>query len=287
LFPGSEGGGEWGGVAIDPDTDLLYVNSNEQVWLRSLEESAKPGTAVTGKTLYLNNCAACHGAERLGAPPEFPSLVDIGKRLSADQVWTVVSNGRGRMPAFNTLPPASLDAIVAYIRNGVETPVTVAAEKPVPWDTSYRSVGHPRFLDRDGYPAITPPWGTLNAINMNSGAYAWKIPLGEYPELAAKGLKNTGSDNYGGPIVTAGGLVIIAATNYDNKIHAFDKQTGKLLWEATLPFPGNATPATYEVGGRQFIVIATSSSRSGSRKQTAPAPVGARYVAFALPNPAR
>ena len=128
----------------------------------------------------------------------------------------------------------------------------------------YRFTGYKKFLDPEGYPAVAPPWGTLNAINLNTGEYAWKIPLGEYPELAAKGLKNTGSENYGGPIVTAGGLLFIGATNFDRKFRAFDKSTGELLWETTLPFSGNATPATYEVDGRQYVVIAAG-GRQGSQ----------------------
>ncbi len=132
---------------------------------------------------------------------------------------------------------------------------------------------------------ITPPWGTLNAINMNTGEYAWKIPLGEYPELVAKGLKDTGSENYGGPVVTAGGLVFIAATNYDRKFRAFDKDTGKLVWETMLPFPGNATPATYEINGRQYIVIATSGAgRAAGAAQPATPATRREYIAFALPS---
>jgi quinoprotein glucose dehydrogenase len=141
----------------------------------------------------------------------------------------------------------------------------------------YRFTGYHKFVDPEGYPAIAPPWGTLNAINLNTGEYAWKIPLGEYPELAEKGMKDTGTENYGGPIVTAGGLVFIGATSFDKKLRAFDKDTGKLLWETTLPFAGNATPATYEVGGRQFVVIAAGGGKSR-------APSGATYVAFALPR---
>jgi quinoprotein glucose dehydrogenase len=144
---------------------------------------------------------------------------------------------------------------------------------------AYRFTGYKKFYDPDGYPAIVPPWGTLNAINLNTGEYVWKIPLGEYPALAAQGLKNTGTENYGGPIVTAGGLVFIAATNFDSKIRAFDKDTGKLLWEATLPYSGNATPATYMVDGRQYVVIAATGAKaargSGSKGV---------YVAFALPK---
>jgi quinoprotein glucose dehydrogenase len=142
---------------------------------------------------------------------------------------------------------------------------------------SYRFTGYHKFLDPDGYPAVAPPWGTLNAINLNTGEYAWKIPLGEYPDLAKQGIKDTGSENYGGPVVTAGGLVFIAATNFDRKFRAFDKQTGKLLWETTLPFAGNATPITYQLHGKQYVVIYATGGKSGRG-----GPAGGVYIAFAL-----
>jgi len=142
----------------------------------------------------------------------------------------------------------------------------------------YRFSGYRRFLDPEGYPAIAPPWGTLNAIDLNTGEYLWKINLGEYPELAAHGMKNTGSENYGGPIVTAGGLLFVGATNFDKKFRAFDKSTGELLWETTLPFAGNATPATYEVNGRQFVVIAAGGGKDPKSAS------GGVYIAFALPK---
>ena len=145
----------------------------------------------------------------------------------------------------------------------------------------YRFTGYRKFLDQDGYPAIAPPWGTLNAIDLKTGKYLWKIPFGEYPELAAKGMKNTGTENYGGPIVTAGGLVFIGATIFDRKMHAFDSHTGKLLWEATLPFAGHATPATYAVDGKQYVVIAAGGGRDPKWSS------GGVYVAFALPLPQR
>jgi quinoprotein glucose dehydrogenase len=148
--------------------------------------------------------------------------------------------------------------------------------KPVLPQMGYRFSGYTRFLESQRYPAIAHPWGTLNAIDLNTGEYAWKIPLGEYPELADQGLKDTGSENYGGPIVTAGGLLFIGATNYDKKFRAFDKSTGELLWQTTLPFSGNATPITYESHGRQYVVIA-----AGGGKDTK-SPSGGVYVAFAL-----
>jgi quinoprotein glucose dehydrogenase len=153
---------------------------------------------------------------------------------------------------------------------------TASTQGASPIEQKYQTDGYNKFLDPDGYPGISPPWGTLNAINLDTGEYAWKIPFGEFPELAAKGFGNTGTENYGGPVVTAGGLLFIGATNHDRKFRAYDKLHGKLLWETELPAAGNATPAVYEVNGKQFVVIAAGGGKSG-------APSGGKYVAFALP----
>jgi len=181
------------------------------------------------------------------------------------------------MPAFTQLPAAAVDAIITYITTGNDVEVSGMARSRWPIEQKYTHDGYNKFLDPDGYPAVKPPWGTLNAIDLNKGEIVWKIPFGEYPELAAKGMRNTGSENYGGPVVTAGGLLFIAATVHDRKLHAFDKTNGKLLWEATLPASGDATPATYEVNGRQFVVIGAGGGKCG-------APSGGTYVAFALPQ---
>jgi quinoprotein glucose dehydrogenase len=175
-----------------------------------------------------------------------------------------------------TLDRTAVNAVVKYLMTGEDGPAGPSANAPN--TQPYRFTGYQKFLDPDGYPAVAPPWGTLSAVNLNTGEYAWRIPFGEYPELAANGMANTGTENYGGPIVTAGGLVFIGATNYDQKFHAFDKTTGKLLWEATLPFSGNATPATYEINGRQFVVIAAGGGYDRRRAS------GGVYVAFALPK---
>jgi len=373
IFPGFDGGAEWGGPAIDPATNILYVNATEMAYTGGLVTAVQGGSP--GAQVYQNQCAMCHGTNRAGAPPAFPSLVDVLNRLTVQQVTDNVKKGNGRMPSFPNIDDARLNALVDYLRTasaasavagseltsvpaqapGTQEPVDKAgaavyqdhcaichgdhmegiapslpmligvgdrlskaqivdmvqngkgAMPPAPdvqgadlqallrylglaegtttkqlygdYDQEkYTFTGYRKFLDPDGYPAIAPPWGTLNAIDLKTGKYLWKILLGEYPDLAAKGLRNTGSENYGGPVVTAGGVLFIGATIYDRKFRAFDIRNGKLLWEADLPYSGVATPATYMVDGRQYVVIAASSARDPKLPQ------GGAYVAFALPK---
>lgn len=276
IFPGFDGGAEWGGSAFDPQTGMLYVNANEMAWiLRMVEQHENTTGIATAKALYLSNCAVCHRPDLTGGPPEFPSLVDLKDRHTEDEVMSLLRQGSGRMPAFAQLGVPAIKAIADFVLTGQDT--SVQDKQNTALFMRYLNDGYNKFLDPDGYPAVKPPWGTLSAINLNTGQYAWKIPFGEYPQLAAQGLKNTGSENYGGPVVTAGGLVFIGATNYDKKFHAFDKSTGKLMWETTLPFAGNATPATYEVNGRQYVVISAGGGKSKGQS-------GGAIVAFALPN---
>lgn len=314
VFPGFDGGAEWGGSAADP-RGILYVNSNDIAWTGALAENMSANSSPT-RALYLSQCAACHQDNLQGQPPDFPSLIGVGSRLTADQITTTIRTGKGRMPAFSGLTDDQVSSLVQFLMTGggragrgrgrggataarggqvpaappstdaVEFaqsgPAHASAPSSDPDDAQnlpYRFTGYKKFYDPDGYPAVAPPWGTLNAINLNTGEYLWKIPLGEYPALVAQGVKNTGSENYGGPIATAGGLVFIAATNYDKKIRAFDKDTGQLLWEATLPYSGNATPVTYMVNGRQYVVIAATGAKGDPK-------LGPRgvYVAFALPK---
>jgi quinoprotein glucose dehydrogenase len=291
VLPGFDGGAEWGGAAADPERGVLYVNSNDVAWTGQLAANVTP-TGVAA-ALYQAACAACHGPQRQGAPPDFPSLIDLEERFDADTLAELIRTGRGRMPPFAALAAAEVDSLAAYLLTGVDRPlpppVTVApgadakAEMTAPLfgrpsTAAYRFTGYNKFLDPDGYPAVAPPWGTLNAIDLNTGEYLWKIPLGEYPELAAQGMADTGSENYGGPIVTASGLLFIAATIFDRKIRALDARTGELLWQAELPFAGTATPVTYMVDGKQFVAIATSNQRNRN------APQGGAYIAFALPR---
>jgi quinoprotein glucose dehydrogenase len=224
-----------------------------------------------GARLYRDNCSSCHGPDRKGAPPAFPSLVDSA--LTDGQIAATIRAGRGRMPAFN-LADDVMTALLGYVRSGQDKEMASAAPVNDATQPPYRFTGYRKFLDPDGYPAVAPPWGTLSAIDLNSGTYLWRIPLGEYPSLADK---STGSENYGGPILTAGGVLFISATLYDKKIRAFNPRDGKLLWEATLPYAGNATPVTYMAKGRQYVLIQADNARD--RKS----PQGAAYVAFALP----
>jgi len=273
VFPGFDGGGGWGGPAFDPSTGLLYVSATEMACTGMLAPAV---TGSSGRQLYVKECAACHRDDMSGSPPQIPSLVDAGRRKPPAELTRIVRQGVGRMPGLPALSPEAVDAIVAFIGTGENRDVEHAGATT--GGQRYRFTGYKRFLDPDGYPAIEPPWGTLTAIDLNTGERAWQIPLGEYPELAAQGLTNTGTELYGGPIVTAGGLVFIGATSYDKKVRAFDKTTGALLWEATLPFSAAGTPATYEVDGRQYLVVP-----AGGGKARRPEPSGGVYVAFALP----
>jgi len=275
IYPGFDGGAEWGGPSWDPDNGLLYVNANEMAWLGSL--APNDAGRSTGKSIYLRDCAACHGETGKGSPPQFPSLVGIAGRLTADQFAERVHKGGGRMPAFPHLQNEALHAITAFLADGSDIPAGTPDTSPA--NQPYRFTGYRRWLDPDGYPAVGMPWGTLSAIELATGRYVWRIPFGEFPELASKGLKDTGSENYGGPLVTSGGLLFIGATIHDRKFRAFDKANGKLLWEAALPFSADATPITYQIDGRQYVAIFASGGkeRSGSG--------GGVYLSFALPAP--
>ena len=384
VFPCFLGGAEWGGPAVDPKRGIIFINSNEWACVVALTEN-KPARS-TGERTYHNLCSVCHNDDRKGSPPTYPSLVDVGTRLTQAQTETTILQGKGRMPAFPSLQGEYLQSLVQFVRSAVDsgpknqsekaenaqssaTPAesqeaatpTAGAEiyeskcatchgdhragKPPAFPAlagvasrlsaqeiqdrihqgkglmpgfpglagkeldglvaylattqnaidpdpdhdaiysstaegapmKYRITGSRDFLDPDGYPAIKPPWGTLNAIDLNTGKYLWKIPLGEYPALAAQGLKNTGTENYGGPIVTAGNVLFIGATVYDKKFRAFDSRSGKLLWETVLPFAAVATPATYMIGGKQYVVVASGGGKDPK------SPSGSAYIAFALP----
>jgi len=276
LLPGYDGGGEWGGPAWDPGTGLLYVNANEMPWRLQLVETEPLQASMPASDVYGQLCATCHGRERQGGGGA-PALAGLGERYDRDGLAALVRGGGARMPAFAAyFDEAGAGGLAAWLLGGDDSTIDLR-EESFPLHLRYLLSGYDLLLDNEGYPAVKPPWGTLSAIDLNTGEFAWQIPLGEYPELAAQGITETGSMNYGGPVITAGGLVFIAATNFDNKIRAYDKLTGELLWEYVLPNAGVATPAVYEADGRQFVVIAAGGNKFGGERS-------AIYVAFALPR---
>lgn len=275
VLPGFDGGGEWGGAAVDTGTGVLYVNASDVPWIAAMRPVAalprEIATAQTGSAIYAAACAGCHGGDRRGRD-RAPELVHVGARLSGTQIGDILAYGRGFMPSFGRLSEQQRCRVSAFLLGAADRcAASGSAAQGVAPQSPYEFAGYERWRDSSGYPAVKPPWGTLSAIDLNSGAYRWRIPLGVHPELGA----STGAEQYGGPIVTAGGLVFIAAT-MDGKFRAFDKSTGHLLWETTLPAPGFATPSTYMVGGKQFIVIAAGGGKLGTKSSDT-------YVAFALP----
>ena len=299
TMPGHLGGAEWHGGAFDPTTNVLFVNVNELPTIHSLQPldpdnlSGEMTPAQRGTRIYNMNCTACHGPNRIGNPPLLPPLTGI--TLSRDGIREVLTNGRGTMPSFSRLSEAEMNDVIAYVQSdpsepssapaapragrGTGVPTWSGGRGPWAWSTTtpqYANVA-PFFVDDRGYPAIKPPWGTLNALDLETGRLLWKVPLGEYPALAAEGIGNTGSLNMGGAVATAGNLVFIGAT-VDEKFRAFDKYTGRILWDYQLPAGGYATPSVYTINGKQYVVIAAGGA---AKPETRP---GDAIIAFALPD---
>ena len=274
FYPGTDGGAQWGGAAADPE-GILYIPAKEIPVYTSLikKETTTKKNGTNGPKLYQLNCAACHGADKTGNHDgSYPSLVNIEKRLNEKQVQQLLQTGRGMMPAFSHISQTERNAVVDFIFNKNTGKEIISTQKS---DVPYQHTGYNRWYDRNGYPISQPPWGTLTAVDINTGQHKWQVPLGEYKELTAKGIPPTGTDNYGGPLVTASGLIFIAASK-DEQFRAIDKQTGKTLWTFKLPAAGYASPSTYSVEGKQYVVIACGGGKLNTKS-------GDQFVAFALP----
>lgn len=284
VFPGYDGGAEWGGPAFDPSTGILYINANEMAWRMQMQERVEPKAVnenylQAGQRLYNTHCMSCHGNDRKGTG-NFPTLVGAGARYNYQSFSGLLSSGRRMMPSFGRLNEEEKKAIASFVleQKTEQKKAFVAVSKKI--DSvdimPYKMTGYFKFTTPDGLPAISPPWGTLNAINLNTGELVWKIPLGEYESLKAKGIPPTGTENYGGPVVTKGGLLFIGAAR-DGKLRAFNKHTGKLLWEYQLPAPAFSTPSMYELNGKQYLVVACGGGKLGTISSD-------KYLAFSLPG---
>jgi quinoprotein glucose dehydrogenase len=281
IFPGFDGAAEWGGAGADPEKGIIYVNANEMAWFLQMEKNEGPSPSLPlGEQAYRTYCMACHQKDRSGLVASgYPSLINIKTRLKKEDVALLLKTGRGMMPGFPQIPKPEKEALLRFLfdeetNEEPKEPVTnnASVNKEVP--SPYNFKGYNKFLDSNGLPAISPPWGTLHAIDLNSGDYLWSVALGETLALKEKGFPTTGTENYGGPVITANGLLFIAATK-DGYFRAFDKHTGKILWEYKLPAPAFATPAMYMVNGKQYIALACGGEKLGTEK-------GNRIVAFAL-----
>lgn len=297
-FPGSRGGSSWGGAAFDASTGLLYVRSNDSPEIMRLKK-VEPDSPISdqsvyelGESIYTRYCVNCHGKDRKGDEQGNPSLLGLKGRISEADVLTKIRQGGGKMPNFSSIiaDKRKEEAILAFLfenetqqPSGRETYLLkeiISNQGASPESQSTDSL--PRYLnltaygyfrDSKGRPGIKPPWGMLHAINLSTGEYAWSVRLGNKPEFQSA-QQETGETGSAGPTVTAGGLVFIAGTR-DNKFRAFDKDTGEKLWEIDLPGFANANPSSYQVDGKQYIVL----SVGGTAENTA-----GSVMAFSLPD---
>ena len=276
LLPGYDGAAEWGGTAADPSEGIIYVNGNEMAWIMQMAENNEDLSGLPlGEGTYQKYCVTCHQTDRKGVVASgFPSLIDIELRKSKSEILDIVTHGKGMMTGFPQLKATEKEALIRFLFNQeIKHNVSDGSEESQKNQLPYKHLGYNKFLDENGLPAISPPWGSMHAIDLNTGEYIWSIPFGTTPELGEEG-KGTGSENYGGPIVTENGLLFIGATR-DGYFRVFDKHSGELLWEYKLPAPAFATPAMYEVNGKQYIAIACGGEKLGTKK-------GNQIVAFAL-----
>jgi len=277
FYAGSRGGAEWTGACVDVPAGRIYLNSNHLIGMftvyRNDERERDPLLPPSkGELLFQQMCAGCHGPKRQGIGM-VPSLIGLRHRLTDDEVTALLKTGRAQMPPAPPMTDAQRQDLLDFLmRRNQPAPPHAATGGPV-----YFADGWNFPRDQDGYPGCNPPWGLLNCIDLNTGKIVWRVPLGNYEKLSKEGQPETGTENFGGPTVTAGGLVFCSGTK-DSMIRAFDKDTGKVLWSAKLPWTGSAPPSVYQANGREYVVI---SATGGGKIET---PTGDAYVAFALPS---
>jgi quinoprotein glucose dehydrogenase len=297
-MPGNNGGANFGGAAIDPTNGNLYVVSKDLPAMLKLElakEVVHAGTPeVQGRSIFETNCSLCHGTNLEGRPPAIPSLVGVRSRLADDRIEGVVRHGQGPMPAFSKLTDPEVHSLLAYLSRPDLAPATVPSVNAVSRDvtvdsnTAHYKSGFGFMFASSGLPVIAPPWTSMTAYDLNTGAIRWKIPLGEVPDLAVKGFKDTGSSfPKVNPVVTAGGLIFTGTR--DRKVRAIDSATGKVLWETEVPAALEGMPAIYEVAGREYIVFcaaaqATTYTHNIPGHPASQDPIPGAYIAFALPD---
>jgi quinoprotein glucose dehydrogenase len=278
TMPATRGGVLWGGLSYDRHNNMIFVNANEIpmiLQMRKVEEAiAEEG--ISGYAIYMSNCASCHGSDKEGDKDSYPSLNDIDKKLNDSTIIAIIQKGKGLMPAFAQLDKEETDALVEFLKKPSADPVHDIQPSAKKLDR-YVLNGYRLFTDQEGFPASRPPWGTLNAVDLSTMQVKWKVPLGSYPELKERGIADTGTQNFGGCVATAGGLVFIGGSA-DEMFRAFDADTGEVLWEYKLSAGGYAMPAVYQVDGKQYVVIAAG---GGNRLGT---PTGDAFYAFALPD---
>lgn len=287
-MPGNNGGANWGGAAVVPDKGLLYVVSKDLPCLLKLEPEqvalarAKDTPEQKGLGQFQAHCQRCHGEGLRGTRLAPAPIVDAAARLTPAQLEKVIRQGQGPMPGFAKLTADEVGQLIAYMQNparAVSAANVVVAKDADGKPTRYVS-GFGFMIASDGLSAIKPPWTSLTAYDLNKGDIVWQIPLGEVPELAAKGIRNTGT-HYPkvGPVVTATGLLFTGTR--DKKVRAFDTDNGRVLWEYELEAAMEGIPAVYEVEGKQYLVFCAS-AQVGLTPATQGKIPGA-YVAFALP----
>ena len=299
-MPGNHGGVNWGMTAADPANGTMYVVSMDIPAILKNERREPPSLwqipsraapAAQGKAVYHVYCERCHGPERKGAPPAIPSLVDAPSVFGAKTIKSVVNYGLNDMPGFPDLTDRLLDNLLLYLGNPASAPEPVASRNEPPPATAGSGSEPVRYWSGYGLQPsiIRPPWTVMTAYDLNRGVIQWRVPLGNAPQGASENLKDTGiMMSRNGPVVTASGLVFIA-TKDEGKLRAYDKESGKVLWETDLPAASEGVPAVYEVDGREYIVLCAASAkqtdipRDGPEEQPAQ-PVHRSYIAFALPK---